>query len=64
MPVIFWELRGWVLDGITEPEIAEVMACREGLALTAGLMFTLVWLASDCANATRSLERRNMGPYS
>ena len=51
-----------VLHGITEPEIAEVMACREGLALVADLMLTLVRLASDCANAIRSLEGRNIWP--
>jgi hypothetical protein len=27
-------------------------------------MLTSVRLASDCANAIRSLERRNIGPYS
>ena len=52
-----------VLDGITEPKIAEVMAYREGLALVADLMLTLVRLASDCANAIRNLEGRNMGPH-
>jgi len=31
-----------VLDGITKPEIAEVMVCREGLALAADLMLTSV----------------------
>ena len=52
-----------VLDGITEPNIAEVMACREGLALATDLMLTSVRLASDCATAIMSLEGRNMGPY-
>ena len=52
-----------VLDGITEPNIAEVMACREGLALATDLMLTSVRLASDCANAIRSMEGRNMSPY-
>jgi hypothetical protein len=39
---IFLGASGVVLDGITEPEIAEVMACREGLALAADLMLTSV----------------------
>jgi hypothetical protein len=60
---IFLGALGVVLDGITKPEIVEEMACKEGLALAADLMLTLVRLASDCANAIRSLEGRNMGPY-
>jgi hypothetical protein len=60
---IFLGALGVVLDGITEPEIAEVMACREGLALAADLMLTLVRLALDCANAIRSMEGRNMSRY-
>jgi hypothetical protein len=60
---IFLGVSGVVLDGITEPKITEVMACREGLALAADLMLTLGRLASDCANAIRSLEGRNIGPY-
>ena len=62
-PVFFFGALGVVLDGITEPEIAEAMACREGLALEADLMLTSVRLASDCANAIRNLEGRNMGPH-
>ena len=60
---IFLEASGVVLDGITEPEIAEAMACREGLALAADLMLTLLRLASDCVNAIISMEGRNMSPY-
>jgi hypothetical protein len=39
------------------------MACRQGLALAADLMLTAVRVASDCANAVRSMEGRNMSPY-
>jgi hypothetical protein len=60
---IFLGVSGVVLDGITEPKITEVMACREGLALAAYLMLTLGRLALDCANAIRSLEGRNIGLY-
>ena len=59
---IFLGVSGVILDGITEPDIVEVMACREGLALATDLMLTSVRLASDCANAIRSLEGRNIWP--
>ena len=52
-----------VLEGITEPETAEVIACREGLALASDLMLTSFRLASDCANAIRSMAGTGMGPY-
>jgi ribonuclease HI len=60
---IFLGVSGVVLDGITEVEIAEVMACREGLALGNDLMLTSVRLASDCATVVRRMEGRNMNPY-
>lgn len=44
-----------VLEGITNAEVAEVMACREGLALAADLGLHKIRLASDCANAIRSI---------
>ena len=52
-----------VLEGIMEPEIAEVIICREGLALASDLMLTSFRLASDCANAIRSMAGTGMGPY-
>ena len=60
---MFLGASGVVLDGITEPKIAEVMACREGLALATDLMLTSVRLASDCANAVKIMEGRNISPY-
>ena len=60
---IFLGASGVVLNRITEPEIAEAMACREGLALAADLLLTSLRLASDCVNAIRSMEGRNMSPY-
>ena len=60
---IFPGASGVILDGITKPEIAEVIACREGLALAADLLLTSLRLASDCVNAIRSMEGRNMRPY-
>ena len=52
-----------VLEGITEPEIAVVIAYREGLALASDLMLTSFLLASDCANTIRSMAGTGMGPY-
>jgi hypothetical protein len=52
-----------VLEGITEPEIVEVIAYREGLALASDLMLTSFRLASDCANAIRSMAGTSMAPY-
>ena len=54
---------GVVLEGITEPEIAVVIAYREGLALASDLMLTSFLLASDCANTIRSMAGTGMGPY-
>jgi hypothetical protein len=60
---IFLGASGVVLDEITKPKVAKVMARREGLALAANLMLTSVRLALDCANTIRSMEGRNMSPY-
>lgn len=54
---------GLVFEGITEPEIAEILACREGLDLASDLLVTSLRLASDCDNAIRSLKGDGMGPY-
>jgi ribonuclease HI len=52
-----------VLEGITDVETAEVIACREGLALASDLMLQSIWLASDSANVIRSLEETGMDLY-
>lgn len=53
-----------VIEGITEPELAEVQACLvEGLALASDLMLQKFRLASDCLNVVRSLQGAGMGPY-
>jgi hypothetical protein len=51
-----------VLQGITDPEILEAMACREGFTL-ADLLLQRFILASDCSNAVSSINGEGMGPY-
>ena len=50
-----------VMKGISDPETAEVLACREGLALAADLMIRRVRIATDCACAVRSMAGPGMG---
>ena len=52
-----------VLDGVTDPETLEALACREGMSLAADLVLQNFRLASDSSNAIRSLEGEGMGPY-
>ena len=52
-----------VLDGVTDPETLESLACREGMSLAADLVLQNFRLASDCSNAIRSLVGEGMGPY-
>jgi ribonuclease HI len=42
--------------GISDPEIMEAMACREGLALASDLNLQHVRLASDCASAVHAIR--------
>jgi ribonuclease HI len=53
-----------VIHGITDPETMEVLAFREGLALANDLSLHQVRMASDCANAVRSLAHDTLGVYS
>ena len=39
------------------------MACREGLALASDLLLQKIRVASDCANAIRSIQEESMGQY-
>jgi len=52
-----------VLKGITEAEIAESLACREGLALASDLLIRRFRLASDCANVVKKLTGDGMASY-
>ena len=51
------------VSGLSDPETPEVLACREGLALASDLLLQKVRLASDCANAVRSIKGEAFGPY-
>ena len=52
-----------VMEGITDPEMAEAMACREGMVLTSDLVLQKFKLASDCRNVVRNLQGTAMGAY-
>jgi hypothetical protein len=45
-----------VLNGVTDSETLEVIACREGLAVAADLLLQHLGIASDCINAVRSIS--------
>jgi ribonuclease HI len=52
-----------VVEGFTDPEVLEVMACREGLSLAADLLLARFSVASDCLNVIKSLEGEGWGVY-
>ena len=59
-----WELPSVVLEGITDVETAEAIACRGGLVLASDLTaIQSIRLASDSAYVIQSLEETGMGPY-
>ena len=60
---LFLEALAVVSQGITDPETMEVLTFREGLALAHDLVLHRVRLASDCANAVRSIEQTTRGVY-
>jgi hypothetical protein len=51
------------MEGITDPETMEILACREGLALANDLSLRRVQMVSDCINAVRSLSGPTLGIY-
>ena len=53
-----------VFAGVSDPEILEVLACREGLALANDLLIQQARVASDCLNAVRSIQTGGMSTYS
>jgi ribonuclease HI len=52
-----------VLQGVSDPESLEAMACREGLALSADLLVQRIRVASDCLNVIRSIAGEGKGLY-
>lgn len=59
----FYELRSWFLEGITDAESVEVVACRESLALASDLGLQQIRVASDCANAIKGINGAGMDSY-
>ena len=51
-----------VLDGVSSPETAEAMACREGCALASDLGLQKIRIATDCANVVTAIHGPGMGP--
>lgn len=56
-----------VIEGMSDLEMAEAMACREGLSITADFALrvchNLDWLSSNCLNVIGSLKGNSMGTY-
>jgi hypothetical protein len=52
-----------VIEGITELELLEALACREGMSLAKDLFLHKIKLASDFANVVRSIFEHELGPY-
>jgi hypothetical protein len=48
-----------VMEGVTNPETLEALACREGLSVVADLLVQNFRVASDCRNAVQN----GMGSY-
>lgn len=61
---VFLGASAMVTQGITDPETMEVLAFKEGLALANDLALRRVRMASDCANAVRSVAQDTRGAYS
>jgi len=51
----FWGASALVMEGYTDAEVVEAVACREGLALGSDFGLQAVSVSSDCANAVRSI---------
>ncbi|XP_071680070.1 uncharacterized protein [Lolium perenne] len=53
-----------LIIGISNPEVLEALAVREGLNLAQDLLLTKVRLASDCLSVINALKEENWGSYS
>jgi hypothetical protein len=59
----FAEASVLVVEGCTEPEVMEVIACQEGLALASDLALRGIKVDSDNNNVVRNIFGVGMGPY-
>jgi hypothetical protein len=53
-----------IMTGISDPEILEALAVREGLDLALDLSVPRVKLASDCLSVVKAMKEQNLGRYS
>jgi hypothetical protein len=60
---IFLGASALVVERNTDAEVVKTIACREGLALASDVGLQAARLASDCANAVRSIQDEGMGRY-
>jgi hypothetical protein len=52
------------LPGVSDPEILEAMAVREGVNLAQDLNLPRIMLATDCLSVVKVLKKVNLGSYS
>jgi ribonuclease HI len=52
------------INGITDPEVLEALACREALALAQDLVVDRVTVSSDCLSVVNNLKNKYAGNYS
>jgi len=52
-----------VMEGVSDLETVETLACREGLALVSDLMLRKVRIANDCATIVKNMRGLGMSPY-
>ena len=52
-----------MLEGCVDAEVAEVVACREGMALARDLGLQTLRVASDCISAIASIDGDGFGRY-
>lgn len=59
----FMRTTALVLEGLTNAEVVEAVARREGLALAKDLAPQKIRVASNCVNAVRCIRGEDLGPY-
>ncbi|TVU41435.1 hypothetical protein EJB05_14952, partial [Eragrostis curvula] len=52
-----------IMEGALNPKVAEVLACREGMALASDIALHNFCLASNCLTVIRNLQGAGMGRY-
>jgi hypothetical protein len=52
-----------ILKGISEPEVVDALACREGLALAQDILAPKVCLVCDSLNVVNNIKQGSWGAY-